>query len=79
MAPIYWRSWRLVTSRNVPKRIFKEADANYEKAKAELKDLQANFNAAFESSAEKDNWTAGKWIADNTAKSIWSIITSEFD
>ena len=61
------------------KKDLKEADANYEKAKADLKDLQANFNAAFESSAEKDNWTAGKWIADNTAKSIWSMITSEFD
>ena len=33
----------------------KEADTNYEKAKAELEDLRANLNAAFESSAEKDN------------------------
>ena len=37
------------------KKELNEADANYEKAKADLKDLQANFNAAFESSAEKDN------------------------
>ena len=37
------------------KKDLKEADANYEKAKAELEDLRANFNAAFESSAEKDN------------------------
>ena len=52
----------------------KEADANYEKAKADLEDLRANLNAAFESSAEKDNWTADKWIADTTTKSIWSMI-----
>ena len=37
------------------KKDLKEADANYEKAKADLEDLRANLNAAFESSAEKDN------------------------
>ena len=33
----------------------KEADVNYAKAKADLEDLRANFNAAFESSVETEN------------------------
>ena len=37
------------------KKDLKEADANYQKAKAGLEDLRANFNAAFESSAENEN------------------------
>ena len=37
------------------KKDLKEADANYEKAKAGLEELRANFNAAFESSAENEN------------------------
>ena len=51
----------------------KEADAIYQKAKANLEELRDNFNAAFESSAEKENWTADKWIAVTTGKSIWSL------
>ena len=57
----------------------KEADANFEKAKAGLKDLQANFLAAFEDSEDSKNSAADKWIADTTTKSIWSMIMIEFD
>ena len=57
----------------------KEADANFEKAKAGLKELQANFLAAFEDSEDSKNWAADKWIADTTTKSIWSMIMIEFD
>ena len=37
------------------KKDLKEADAIYQKAKANLEELRDNFNAAFESSAEKEN------------------------
>ena len=36
----------------------KEAKVAYDKACADLEDLRANFNAAFESSAENIEWTA---------------------
>ena len=52
----------------------KEADANFEKAKAGLKDLQANFLAAFEDSEDSKNWTADNWIAVTIDKSIWDMI-----
>ena len=39
----------------------REANAIYQKAKADLEALRDNFNAAFESSAEKENWT-DLWI-----------------
>jgi len=39
------------------KMALKEAKATYDQAKAGLEDLRTNFNAAFESSAEKENWT----------------------
>ena len=45
-------------ARDVKKRAkkdLKEADANYQKAKAGLEELRANFNAAFESSAENQD------------------------
>ena len=56
----------------------KEADANFEKAKAGLNDLQANFLAAFEDSEDSKNWAADKWIAETTTKSIWSMIMIDF-
>ena len=61
------------------KTALKEAKATYDQACSGLEEMRDNFNAAFESSAEKDNWTADKWIAANTSKSIWSIIMIEFD
>ena len=56
----------------------KEADANFEKAKAGLNDLQANFLAAFEDSEDSKNWAADKWIADTTTKSIWNMNMIKF-
>ena len=61
------------------KKDLKEADANFEKAKAGLKDLQANFLAAFEDSEDSKNSAADKWIADTTTKSIWDMILIELN
>lgn len=41
-------------AKKVAKKALKEAKANYQKACTDLEDMRDNFNAAFESSAEKD-------------------------
>ena len=61
------------------KKDLNEADANYEKAKADFKDLQSNFLAACESSEEPKNWTAANWIAVTFDKSIWDMILIELN
>ena len=41
-------------AKKLAKKALKEAQVNYEKACTDLEDVHNNFNAAFESSAEKD-------------------------
>lgn len=43
-------------AKKVAKKALKEAQANYTKACTNLEDVRTCFNAAFESSAEKDEW-----------------------
>ena len=77
MAPMLLRFWRLVMQKHA-KKSRKEAKANYDKVCESLAELHDNFNAAFESSAETENWTADNWIVVTTDKSIWRMIMIEF-
>ena len=50
------------------KKLLKEAQANYEKACADLTEMRDNFNAAFESSAEKGEWNLNETIWNDDLK-----------